>query len=257
MINIVVPMAGAGSRFAAVGEFAPKPLIEVQPGKCMIEYVVNCLSLREPHRLIFIYLAEHDRVHGLGSKLRNLADGCELVLAERKTSGPVATSLLAARYVDNDDELLIAYCDSFLTIDLNDFLDHNRRQKADGGLIVYPSTSLFDSYAALNAKCDVLRTAEKLVISTHATAGFYYFWKGRDYIAGARAIVANNTRETELFVCPVYNELIKQGKRIISYAIERDQQIEMGTPDDLARSRKWLAESNWEFPQLRPMYDAC
>ena len=179
MINIVVPMAGAGSRFAAVGEFAPKPLIEVQPGKCMIEYVVNCLSLREPHGLFLWTLPNMIECMGLALSSATWQTDVSLCSPSARRLGPVATSLLAARYVDNDDELLIAYCDSFLTIDLDDFLYYNRRQKVDGGLIVYPSTSLFEiSGAALNSKGDVLRTAEKLVISTHATAGFYYFRKG-------------------------------------------------------------------------------
>ena len=56
MINIVVPMAGRGSRFTETGEIDPKPLIEVQRGKRMIEYVIDYLTLPEPHRFIFICL---------------------------------------------------------------------------------------------------------------------------------------------------------------------------------------------------------
>ena len=135
--------------------------------------------------------------------------------------------MLAPPFVDNAHELLVAYCDSFLTIDLNDFIAHCRRRSADGGIIVYPSSNPSDSYAAIDAEQNVRRTAEKQVISPHGTAGFYYFRKGEDFVSGAQALAARSGLDTELFVCPVYNELIGRGKRVTSYAIESAQQIEM------------------------------
>jgi NDP-sugar pyrophosphorylase family protein len=242
MINIVVPMAGRGARFVVTGELTPKPLIEVPAGKPMIEHVIRFLSLQESHRLIFVCRAEHETVHGIGSRLRALAEACEIVYAERLTGGPSDTALLAAPFVNNDDELLVAYCDSFLTIDVNDFIASCRGRNADGGIIVYPSSNPSDSYAAIDGEQNVLRTAEKQVISVYGTAGFYYFRKGADFVTGARALADKSRPGTELFVCPVYNELIRRGRRVVSYAIENTQQIEMGTPDDLVISLRWFAD---------------
>ncbi|WP_197703920.1 hypothetical protein [Cohaesibacter sp. ES.047] len=53
MLNIVIPMAGAGSRFAAAGYKLPKPLIEVQ-GVPMIKLVIKNLRTTTPHRFVFI-----------------------------------------------------------------------------------------------------------------------------------------------------------------------------------------------------------
>ena len=243
MINIVVPMAGLGSRFAKVGEALPKPLIEVLPGKPMIDYVIDFLSLDEPHRFIFVCLAEHDRRFGLGATLRARAPSCQIVLADALTRGPAATALLAAPLVDGDSELLISYCDSFLTIELADFLAYYRGRGSSGGVMVYPSSSPSDSYAVLDAAGNVLQTAEKQVLSAHATAGFYYFKRWSDYADAANAMIAaENAAGTEYFVCPAYNELIRQGKSVSAFPIERDQRIEMGTPEDLARSRDWLMQ---------------
>lgn len=243
MINILVPMAGLGSRFAATGEAVPKPLIEVMPGRSMIEYVIDFLSIDEPHRFTFVCLAEHDRRYGLGAALRAKSPNCEIVLADALTRGPATTALLAASLVDDDTELLIAYCDSFLTIELADFLAHNRQREASGGLMIYPSSGPFESYAVLTPAGNVVQTAEKQVISAHATAGFYYFRRGADFVSAARSMVAvDENAGSELFVCPVYNVLIGQGKTISAYPIERRQRIEMGTPDDLARSREWLSQ---------------
>lgn len=242
MINIVVPMAGRGSRFAGSGENGPKPLIEVIRGKRMIEYVIDYLTLPEPHRFIFICLEEHERTFDFDRFFRARTDTYDLVLAKNVTRGPAATVLLAADFVNTRSELLIAYCDSFLTVDPATFLRHSRHRRADGALITYPSQAAMDSYAEIDADGRVLRTAEKEVISPNATAGFYYFSQGRDYIAAACKMIAAepDVSRQELFVCPVYNELIQRGKNVVAYSIDRDQQIEMGTPEDLAQSRRWL-----------------
>jgi NDP-sugar pyrophosphorylase family protein len=243
MINIVVPMAGRGSRFTETGEIDPKPLIEVQRGKRMIEYVIDYLTLPEPHRFIFICLEEHKRAFDFDRFFRARTIDYELVISKTVTRGPAATALLAEDFVDNASELLIAYCDSFLTIDPAAFLKHTRVRRADGALIIYPSNAAMDSYAVVDADGRVLRTAEKEVISATATAGFYYFVEGRDYVAAARGMIAADSNgRTEFFVCPVYNELIRLGKTVVSFPIDRDQQIEMGTPEDLAKSRHWLMQ---------------
>ena len=238
MINIVVPMAGRGSRFAGTEYGVPKPLIQVRPGKPMIDYVIEYLTLPEPHRFIFICLGEHDRAYNLKSFFRGKASGHEIIVSERLTAGPAISALLAERFIENDKELLVAYCDMFLTIDMVHFLEWNRSCGADGGVIAYPSTNLMDSYAEIDAKGRVVQTAEKILISDTATAGLYYFRKGRDFVSAARAMLANRRdRHVELFVNPCFNELIRHGKTVLAYSIRRDEKIEMGTPDDLRQLR--------------------
>ena len=243
MINIVVPMAGRGSRFAGTEYGIPKPLIQVLPGKPMIDYVIDYLTLPEPHRFIFICFSEHDRVYNLKSFFRGKTSGHEIIVSERLTAGPAASAFLAKRFIENDEELLVAYCDMFLTIDMVHFLEWNRRCGADGGVIAYPSTNPMDSYAEIDAKGRVVQTAEKTLISDTATAGLYYFRRGRDFVSAARAMLANRQdRHVELFVNPCFNELIRRGKIVLAYSIRHDEKIEMGTPDDLRRSRLWLGQ---------------
>ena len=241
MINIVVPMAGNGSRFVETGQIIPKPLIEVLHGKRMIEYVIDYVTLPEPHRFIFVCLEDHHRAFDFHRFFRARTNNYELVVSKNVTRGPAATALLAKEFVDDGSELIIAYCDGFFTIDSGSFLRHSRERHADGALITYPSESPMDGYAEIDGDGRVLRTAEKEIISATAAAGFYYFREGRDFVAAAREMMAQRSdRRTELFVCPLYNELIRRGKIVISVSIDRDQKIEMGTPEDLAKSRHWL-----------------
>jgi hypothetical protein len=121
MINIVVPMAGNGSRFVKTGQIIPKPLIEVLHGKRMIEYVIDYATLPEPHRFIFVCLEDHHRAHDCF--LKQSTNNYELIVSKNVTSGPAATALLAKELVDDSSELIIAYCDGFYTSGSGSFLD--------------------------------------------------------------------------------------------------------------------------------------
>ena len=57
MINIVIPMAGAGSRFAKAGYLKPKPFIDVL-GKPMICHVLDNLNIKDA-KFILLARAEH------------------------------------------------------------------------------------------------------------------------------------------------------------------------------------------------------
>src|SRR5215216_5252933 len=113
MINIVVPMAGRGSRFAGMENDVPKPLIQVVPGKAMIEYVIDYLTFAEPHRFIFVCLATHERFCGFKEFFHGKTSSHEIVLASEITAGPAASVLLAEPFIDNENELIVAYCDMF------------------------------------------------------------------------------------------------------------------------------------------------
>ena len=236
-------MAGRGRRFARTGEIGPKPLIEVLHRKRMIEYVIDYLTLREPHRFIFVCLEEHARTFDFNSFFRaRTRDNYHLVLVQAVTRGPTATALFAKDFIDNGAELLISYCDSFFTFEPANFLRHCRESKADGALIAYPASSAMEGYAEIDGDGWVLRTAEKEIISQTAAGGLYYFMKGSDFVAAAIETLAMSSNGKEVFVCPVFNELIRKRKRVTSFPITRDQRVEMGTPDDLSRSRDWLLQ---------------
>lgn len=242
MINILVLMAGLGSRFAVTGVLVPKPLIEVMPGEVMGRYVVDWLRPSEPHRFTFVCLADHVRRFDF-SPVFDGVDRAHVVVAPELTGGPAATALLAAEHVSNDDELVVAYCDGFLASSIDAFLAHNRRAGAAGGVFTYPSTSEGESYAEVDALGRVLRTAEKQVISPHATAGTYYFRTGREFVAAtSRMLTAQAGWGVEQFICPVMNEIIADGGLVTSYPIARHERMEMGTPEDIANVRALLAD---------------
>jgi len=228
MINVVIPMAGTGSRFKEQGYELPKPLIDVC-GKPMIERVINSLDTEYlDTNFIFLALKEHLDM-GLDEYLNGRGD---VVVVDKLTEGAACTVLLAEHLIDNDDDLVIANCDQYLQWD---FADYIRFAKSfDGCLVTFNSTNPHHSYVRCK-KGVVTDVAEKIVISDKASAGIYYFKKGSDYVHSSHSMIQKDIRtNNEFYICPVYNELVNLPKKVASiYEIDVNNKHMLGTPEEL------------------------
>ena len=228
-MNVLIPMAGAGSRFAQAGYTFPKPLIEVN-GKPMIQVVVDNLNV-EAH-FIFLVQKEHYEKYNLKSVLSLIAPGCDIVQVDGLTEGAACTTLLAKDLINNDEPLLMANSDQFVEWNSNECLYAFTADTIDGGIVTFESTHPKWSYARLGEDGLVKEVAEKNPISNLATVGIYYWKQGSDYVKYAEQMIEKNIRtNNEFYVCPVFNEAIGDGKKIRVKNIER--MCGIGTPEDL------------------------
>lgn len=228
-LNVLIPMAGAGSRFAQQGYTFPKPLIEVN-GKPMIQVVVENLNIDAHY--IFIVQQEHYEKYNLKYLLNLIAPNCTIVQVNGVTEGAACTTLLAQDLINNDNPLLIANSDQYIEWNSNEAMYAFSADDIDGGILTFESTHPKWSYAALNHRGLVEQVAEKMVISNHATAGVYYWKKGSDYVKYAKDMIAQDIRtNNEFYVCPVYNQAIKDDKIIKIKHV--DKMWGIGTPEDL------------------------
>ena len=213
MLNIVVPMAGRGSRFANAGYKDPKPLIPVG-GKPMIQWVIDNVRPALAHRFIFVCLAEHlTNYPEVPATLRRLCPGCEIVTVDRVTEGAACTVLLARKFIDNDNPLMIANADQFVELKIDSYLAEMEKQKADGLIMTFWADHPKWSYCRMNVDGSVLEVVEKKVISNEATAGIYNFRRGADYVRAADAMIAKNLRvNNEFYVAPTYNGIFGLGE---------------------------------------------
>jgi len=234
MLNIVIPMAGRGSRFKDAGYAFPKPLIDIQ-GKTMIEIVVNNLRASIDHRFIFIVQKEHYETYDLYNILKNASHNkFEIVVINGITEGAACTVLTAIEYINTDDDLLIANSDQFITTSIDAFIESGQEPQKDGLIMTFSASHPKWSYALVDENNKVLEVAEKKVISDQATVGIYYFKKGKDFVEGAQHMIQKNIRyNNEFYVCPVYNELILQDKNIYIHRINPTEMHGLGTPEDL------------------------
>ena len=225
-MNIVIPMAGAGSRFAKVGYTFPKPLISVH-GDPMISVVVQNLNLKGQH--IFCVQKSHCEKYELEALLNHLAPGCKIIKLDGVTQGAAETVLLAKEYIDNDEPLVIVNADQYIECDLQKILDEFN--KHDGGMLTFRSTHPKNSFAKIKDDV-VIEVAEKKPISEDATVGLYHWKTGKDYVKYAEQMINKNIRtNNEFYVCPVYNEAIADNKKFIARPVDRMYPI--GTPEDL------------------------
>lgn len=230
MINIVVPMAGRGSRFANAGYKMPKPLIDIY-GHYMIEYVIKNIRPNQDHRFIFLCLREHLIKYNIEEKLKKIEPNCEVVSVNEVTEGAACTVLLAEEFIDNSDSLMIANSDQFVDIDINLYL--NKLKNNDGLIMTMPADNPKWSFIKYDSNGYVTTIREKEVISNEATVGIYNFKHGKDFVLYAHKMINANIRVNgEFYVAPVYNEMINDGKKIIFHNIG-NKMYGLGVPEDL------------------------
>lgn len=228
-MKVLIPMAGAGSRFSVAGYTFPKPLIEVK-GKPMIQVVIENLNIDAEH--VFIVQKEHYEKYHLKTLLNMISPGCKIVQTEGITEGAACTTLLAKEFIDNEYPLLIANSDQYIEWDSNEFMYSMGADTIDGGILSFRSTHPKWSFAELDENGYVKRVAEKEPISDIATVGIYYWTKGADYVKFAEEMIQKNVRvNDEFYVAPVYNEAIQDGKKIKTFDVKTMWGI--GTPEDL------------------------
>ena len=230
-MNVLVPMAGAGSRFAKVGYTFPKPLIEVK-GKPMIQVVVEGLNVEATYT--YVVQKEHYEKYNLQYLLNLLTPNCNIVQVDGLTEGAACTTLLAKEFIDNDEPLILTNSDQLILWDSNETLYAFNNDNVDGGIVTFPATHPKWSFAKLGDDGYVSEVAEKKPISDHATAGIYYWKRGSDYVKYAEQMIAKDVRtNNEFYVCPVYNEAIEDGKKIRIKEIGTEDMWGLGTPEDL------------------------
>ncbi len=230
-VTVLIPMAGAGSRFRQQGYKLPKPLIDVN-GKPMIQCVVENLNMKA--NFVFVVQKSHYDEYNLGIILPLIAPGCKIVQTDGLTDGAACTTLLAKEYIDNSDHLLIVNSDQFVEWDSCDFMYHMISNDVDGGILSFIDSTLNAkwSFAKLNEDGDVVEVAEKNPISNIATVGIYYFKRGNEYVKFAEQMISKNIRiNNEFYICPIYNEYILNNKKIKTKNCHK--MWGLGTPEDL------------------------
>ncbi len=228
-LNIIIPMAGAGSRFEQAGYTFPKPLIDVE-GKPMIQVVVENLNMVA--NFIFIVQKSHRIKYNLDTLLNIIAPNCKIIEVDGLTEGAACTALLAKDLINNDNPLFFANSDQFVSWDSNEFMYKMQETDCDGGIVTFESIHPKWSFAKVNEFGLVTEVAEKNPISNMATVGFYYWKHGSDFVKYAEQMIGKNIRvNNEFYVCPVFNQAIEGGKSIRTFEVNK--MWGLGTPEDL------------------------
>lgn len=231
-INIIIPMAGAGSRFAKAGYTKPKPFIDVL-NKPMICHVLDNLKIKGANYILLVrkehYICEKETIEKIQKEYPT-----KIVLIDKLTEGAACTVLHAHRLINNNSPLLIANSDQIVDMNIVDYIEDSKKRNLDGSVLCFEDNDTKWSYAKTDDNGFITEIKEKVVISKNATVGIYYFEKGSDFVENAiDMIVANERVNNEFYVAPVYNYAIADGKKFGIYSIDKEQMHGTGTPEDL------------------------
>jgi HAD superfamily hydrolase (TIGR01509 family) len=252
-LEIVVPMAGLGQRFAAAGYDKPKPFIDLF-GRPMIRWVIdNVRPSITSARFTFLCNEIQLREYPIEGTLTAAVPGCRVLCVPRATEGAACTVLLAVDALSPDNPMLIANSDQWVEFSVDEYLERAFADDCDGSILTFPASDTKWSYARTDERGRVLEVAEKKPISPHATVGIYYFKRVCDFMAAAEEMIRRDIRTNgEFYVCPVYNELLRRGADVRIHSIAAEQMHGLGTPEDLQAFERWYCEHSRRAPQPSP-----
>lgn len=231
-INILIPMAGLGSRFLNAGYTTPKPLIDIY-GEPMISWAMksfNFLSETKSYQLIFIILEEHEKEYHMSLKLKKLfGNSIKIITLTNPTRGQAETCLAAKKFINNNHRLFIYNCDTYSISDIWKLI---QQEDPDGIIPYFESSDPRYSFVAFDEFNYICEVAEKRAISTNATVGMYYFKHGKDFVNAAEMLIEKNvTQNGEYYVLPCYEMLLASGKRLRGLPVSEYNVF--GTPEEL------------------------
>jgi NDP-sugar pyrophosphorylase family protein len=244
-MNIVIPMAGRGQRFKDVGYNVSKPLIEFL-GKTMIEHAVDSLGIEGKY--IFCVLKEDEEVYKLATFLRSKYT-CEIVIIDEVTEGPACTVLLAEKYINNDEPLVITNCDQIMLWNGMYFSNLAQKSNLDGMVVTYYSDTPKNSYAKVDKETGlVTEMREKVVISNDSLNGIHYWRRGSDFVESANEMItADDRTNNEFYISNSYNYLIKNNKKIGIFKLYEGEHRPIGVPEDLSNFLKEIEHGNIQY----------
>lgn len=230
-MNIVIPMAGAGTRLAGHESGQPKPLIKVG-GRPLWQWATGCLPLDRAERLVFICLKEHVEVFDLKRLIEKemSAFPVSVRVLDSVTDGQLRTVFLARDILELTCATLIFNADTWFRHSESVFLDSCRSQ--NGTLGVADREGDRWSFARLDEDGRVVEVAEKRRISSLASTGLYHFSDTRVFLTDADAALSSPAGAAEHYVAPLYQRMIDRGDSV--GVVHADEFFPIGTPKELA-----------------------
>lgn len=230
-------MAGEGSRFRNAGWTTPKPLIELDGKPLFVRAIESVKVDGAPMKYSLIVRQEHIDEYGIDKGIREILPDAMIYSVEKTTRGAVETCLIAEAGIADDDAVVVMDCDlEFRSAAYKHIIEDTLKNEdaAGGALVSFDSDEPKYSYAELDENGNVVRTAEKEVISNHALCGAYFFASGKEFKEVAHRLLNEPVMlKPEFYVSLLYNYLLAKGDTVKLAAMEDYRSY--GTPEELKR----------------------
>lgn len=232
--NLVIPMAGLGSRFVAEGYLTPKPLLQVGNFR-MFEVVIANFATKYLASVSMVVPKSFDLTSDARELSEKLGIPVHLIVVDSVTNGPAESAFLGLEHLDDTTPIVIANSDQFLDFSPQIWIDSVMGSNAAGSILCMRDNDPKWSYARVGADGLAIEVVEKRVISDLATCGVYFFRSSQIFKDGFLEVVARDERVNgEFYVAPIYNELIRQALEVSVFDLGPVSEVMfgLGTPVD-------------------------
>lgn len=228
-INLIIPMAGGGTRFKEEGILQPKPLITLNKKPFFFWATQSILKFMDVETLIFVILKEHVEKYQIDKEIYKYYPKAKLYIIDEVLNGAVLTCLEGIKLINNTNPILFNDCDHAFICDSFYQYCLKERFDIDGALLTFKSKDPKYSYIDLDKENNVIKTMEKKVISNNAICGAYYF-KNKETFTKISDIYLKNCNYKEYFISGLYNIMV-DNNMIIKHFLT-DYHISFGTPEE-------------------------
>ncbi len=245
-MKIIIPMSGIGKRFLEAGYTLPKPLIDVD-GKPMIYHVVDLFPGET--KIDFICNEQHLQTFPMKDLLMKKVPTAVIhSVPTDNRQGPVHAVSQIFDSIDNDEEVIVSYCDFGTQWDYEAFLEDARQNKADGAIAAYigfhPHMLHGENYAFMKHNDKWVSDIQEKQSFTdnkmneYASNGIYYFRNGALLKKYFQMLIDKKmTVNNEYYVSLVYKLMLQDQLKIRVFEINK--MLQWGTPRDLEEYLTW------------------
>lgn len=262
-MHIVIPMSGLGKRFIDAGYTTPKPLINVD-GFPIIQHVVNLFP--NYTKLTFICNDLHIKETNMQQILKSIDPKCNICIVDTNNrKGPVDAVYQIKDFIDDNEEVIISYCDYGTKWDYQEFLEKVKNENIHGAIPCYiefhPHMLGKDNYAFVKHTNMILEKIQEKKpftdnkMNEYASNGTYYFKKGEYIKKYFKKLMDDDINlNNEYYVSMVYNLMVEDNMNILIYEIEN--MLQWGTPHDLECYNMWSNYFKCAINKIEPkLYD--
>lgn len=245
-MNVIIPMAGAGLRFANEGYKTHKPAIPTIDRRNQKEYpMVVCATrdlpgvLEDGSNVIYIDRTFH-RIDGVEEEIRKYYPKSKFLTVEALTEGQASTCLIAKDFINNDEPLLIAGCDNGMAMDTCAFDELTKQcdvivftYRNNPGVLAKPDAHgwVLTDDENIITDLSIKKAISDTPMNDHAIVATFWFKKGSIFVESAEKMIKENDRiNGEFYVDQAIKHVMDLGHKACVFEI--DKYIGWGTPKD-------------------------
>ncbi len=233
-MNIVITMAGLGSRFKKAGYTMPKYMVEVK-GKTLFEWsMLSLLDFNKQENVKYIFVVrkeDNSKDFILNETAKLNIKEVHVVELDKLTDGQATSALLAKEYWNEDEELIVYNIDTYIEPNELKYVDI----LGDGYIPCFNGKGEHWSFVKVDNNGNAVEVREKQRISNNCTIGLYYFKTCKLYeeIYNEYYKDGINLEKNEKYIAPLYNYMISKGLSVRICNLPYDKVHVLGTPEEV------------------------